>query len=468
MANNEIKDINGYKLCDEKARQDIADIVVPTKTSELTNDSNFITDTEVDTKISNAQLGGESGGAISVNPWKGKVASFLGDSITYGVKTEKKYHEYLKELIGFSTVNNYGMDGSSITSHSNGMCTRYTNIDSASDIIFIFGGTNDFYYNKSLGEWYTVGGNTRTFNTDITTFRGALTTLCLGLITKFPNKQIILMTPIHRNTFSSQQTDMQSNASGLFLEDYVNCIIEAGKIFSIPVIDLYNDSGLFPYNSNNADLYFNVGLNDKLHPNKNGHLKIAKTIEGKLKSILPLDLNYTPEEPPEDPINGETFTIDDYTQTNTTFELDSSGMKVIGNPSKWSGVNLTNLEDGTYELVLPDISLERGQVIWYMYNKSDSDMKVLCIGEGGGENGKKYSLPIINNNPTFIETITLNPILKAGDTIYIEVSGSTQVLKYNETELTTLNDCNTIGACCQHNSDINYPYYLFKSLTKIS
>ena len=28
MADNEIKDINGYKLCDEKAREDIVNIVI--------------------------------------------------------------------------------------------------------------------------------------------------------------------------------------------------------------------------------------------------------------------------------------------------------------------------------------------------------------------------------------------------------------------------------------------------------
>ena len=135
-------------------------------------------------------LGGTGGSTTSVvSPWNGKVASFIGDSITFGVKAEKTYHAYLKELIGFSKVNNYGIDGSSITSHSNGMCERYINVDSTSDIIFVLGGTNDYYQNKSLGEWYEVNGNTRTFNTDITTFRGALNTLCLGLINNFPNKK---------------------------------------------------------------------------------------------------------------------------------------------------------------------------------------------------------------------------------------------------------------------------------------
>ena len=158
-------------------------------------------------------LHGNSSGSNVNSEWSGKVASFLGDSITFGVNTTKVYHQYLKELIGFSVCNNYGIDGASVTNHYNGICTRYNNVASNSDIIFIFGGTNDFYFNKPLGEWYTLNGTTRTLNKDMSTFRGALAEICDGLITKFPTKQIVLMTPIHRFTFNNQQTDLQANAS---------------------------------------------------------------------------------------------------------------------------------------------------------------------------------------------------------------------------------------------------------------
>ena len=165
------------------------------------------------------------------------------------------------------------------------MCTRYSNISSTSDIIFIFGGTNDFYYGKALGEWYTVSGNTRTFNTDITTFKGSLVKICKGLINKFTNKQIILMTPIHRSKFQNQFTDLQSNSQNLFLEDYVEAIKECGKIFSIPVIDLYSESGLYPADENNANLYFSPSVPDLLHPNANGHERIAQLIASKVKLL---------------------------------------------------------------------------------------------------------------------------------------------------------------------------------------
>ena len=263
-----------------------------------------------------------SGGSSSVanSEWIGKVASFLGDSITYGAKTTKIYHQYLKELVGFSTCNNYGVDGASVTNHYSGICTRYNNVASNSDIIFIFGGTNDFYYNEPLGEWYTLSGTTRTLNKDVSTFRGALAEICDGLITKFPTKQIILMTPIHRDRLNSQQTDLEANASGLYLDDYVECVKEAGKIFGIPVIDLNGESGLYPMNTENANVYFHA--NDKLHPNANGHLKIAKVIQGKLRTILPLDVNYTPNVYGDIVLSKTSITMDEGTSSTFTVKLN--------------------------------------------------------------------------------------------------------------------------------------------------
>ena len=53
MSKREFININGIYVCDQTARDSI-----PTKTSQLENDSNFVTDSVVDEKISNAQLNG--------------------------------------------------------------------------------------------------------------------------------------------------------------------------------------------------------------------------------------------------------------------------------------------------------------------------------------------------------------------------------------------------------------------------
>ena len=53
MADREFTNINGIKVCDQIARNSI-----PTKTSQLTNDSDYVTTTQVNQAIDNAQLGG--------------------------------------------------------------------------------------------------------------------------------------------------------------------------------------------------------------------------------------------------------------------------------------------------------------------------------------------------------------------------------------------------------------------------
>ena len=304
----------------------IQDIIskLTTNTNNIKNISSQLenVDNEVNTLKNLIQSGGVSSGGTINYEWSGKIASFLGDSITAGANTTKTYHQYLKELIGFSTCNNYGVNGATITNHSDGICIRYNNVASNSDIIFIFGGTNDFSNNKPLGEWYTLSGTTRTLNKDMTTFRGALAVICDGLITKFPTKQIILMTPIHRLTFGGLESDLQANASGLYLDDYVECVKEAGKIFGIPVIDLNGESGLYPINIENANAYFHA--DDKLHPNADGHLKIARTIQGKLRTILPLNISYTPNVYGEIVLSKTSITMNEGTSNTFTVKLDKA------------------------------------------------------------------------------------------------------------------------------------------------
>ena len=58
---NEIKSINGRKVCDEKAREDIASIVIPSKLSELTNDSGFLTADDINVPTKTSELTNDSG-----------------------------------------------------------------------------------------------------------------------------------------------------------------------------------------------------------------------------------------------------------------------------------------------------------------------------------------------------------------------------------------------------------------------
>lgn len=53
------------------------------------------------------------------------------------------------------------------------------------DLIIVFGGVNDWVTGRNLGN---------IDSTDTYTFYGAMKSLCNGLITKYPNKQIVFFT----------------------------------------------------------------------------------------------------------------------------------------------------------------------------------------------------------------------------------------------------------------------------------
>ena len=80
MANREFDNINGIKVCDQTARDKI-----PTKTSQLKNDSNFVTNNVVDEKISNAQLSGGGTPGVGI---QSIVTYYRASSSSSGVTKE--------------------------------------------------------------------------------------------------------------------------------------------------------------------------------------------------------------------------------------------------------------------------------------------------------------------------------------------------------------------------------------------
>jgi len=166
--------------------------------------------------------------------------SFLGDSITYGLRSEKAYEYFLGELMGAETVNNYGICSSQISTGGTGddstaFVNRYTEIDEDSDLIFIFGGTNDWSHCTELGE---LG------DTDTDTFYGALDTLISSLLEEYPDATLVIATPLHRiderSGFYYNEDGEYVNTNGDSLEDFANAIIEVAKKYGITVVDLYN------------------------------------------------------------------------------------------------------------------------------------------------------------------------------------------------------------------------------------
>lgn len=231
------------------------------------------------------------------NPWFGKRVAYLGDSITdeRQTATQKVYWQYLEELLGIvPTV--YGISGNQ-WNHLQKQIDRLEERQGDDfDAIFIFIGTNDFNAAVPPGEWYTTADEQveilpgefetrrlRTFTTDEQTVCGRINNAMARLKRRYPTKQIILLTPIHRALFRSSSTgriqpdERYSNRIGLFLSDYTARYREIADVWAIPVIDLGSICGLYPVEDAQAR-YFRDPDGDRLHPNSEGQYRMAKAL----------------------------------------------------------------------------------------------------------------------------------------------------------------------------------------------
>lgn len=218
------------------------------------------------------------------NYWYDKSFVCIGDSITAGSGTTKSYWEFLEETLNPLSMKAMGVSGSCVSATSDygtsnsPLINRYTSIPD-SDVITIYMGTNDYGHETPLGTIDDKG--------DIS-FYGALNTIIPGIIAAHPESRLIWITPTHRygrGTSGILGTaftyDYIPNGRGHNLKDYVDAIKAVCERHSVPVIDLFNISGLDPSISEIRSKY----MPDGLHPNAAGHEKIAGIIAASLETL---------------------------------------------------------------------------------------------------------------------------------------------------------------------------------------
>ena len=64
---------------------------------------------------------------------------------------------------------------------------------------------------------------------------------------------------------------------------YVDAVKEAANVWAVPVIDLNSICGLYP-NADSHARYFHDARSDRLHPNAEGHYRMAKALAYQLSS----------------------------------------------------------------------------------------------------------------------------------------------------------------------------------------
>ena len=212
---------------------------------------------------------------------EGKIINFLGDSITeaLGVSDQSKtYYARLKEKYGLKKVNGYGISGTrfaeQITPSEYEFYDRYfaSRVDEMTDAdaVVVFGGTNDFGHGDApIGEFAD-----RTPKT----FYGACHDLFRRLIEKYPGKPIVIMTPLHRR----EEDDVRvKHGVSVTLKTYVNIIREVAEYYSLPVCDMFKNSGM----QQAIPVIKEKFMPDGLHPNDAGHELIAERLGEFLKNL---------------------------------------------------------------------------------------------------------------------------------------------------------------------------------------
>lgn len=237
----------------------------------------------------------------AAHPWQGKRVGFLGDSMTdprnNSKDVPKKYWSYMQEWLGI-TPYVYGVSGRQWNDIPRQAERLKAEHGDSVDAITVFIGTNDFNAGVPLGRWYDEAEGTveaavhgekkayrrmrRTPAMDEGTFRGRMNIGIKRLKELFPDKQIVLFTPIHRARAEFGATNLQpdeswQNLCGEYFDAYVEAVKEAANVWGIPVIDLNALSGMNPMVEAQQP-YFRDPATDLLHPSDKGQRRLALTM----------------------------------------------------------------------------------------------------------------------------------------------------------------------------------------------
>ncbi|HAK42004.1 MAG TPA: hypothetical protein DCM59_03885 [Clostridium sp.] len=194
---------------------------------------------------------------------EGKTLLSLGD----GVSKESTYQEKVKTTLKLKNVTNKSDNGLAM-----GNMSSYINEESLKniDIIIIMAGTNDYTKERILGT-IADGGPVESFYGDVQ-----------AIINKTkevkPEAKLVFLTPLKHGDIEGQSSYPNKNDIGLGLEDYSNAIKEVCNKNSIPVIDLFNKSGIEATNIKEYTVN-NMILNEA------GNEKVAKAISDSLQEI---------------------------------------------------------------------------------------------------------------------------------------------------------------------------------------
>ena len=220
---------------------------------------------EEEAKESNVEVEnqGENQGSEEKFILEGKTLLSLGDGVSKG----SSYQEKVKNLLNLKSVINNSNNGLVMSSMIN-----LINEEALKDIdiIMIMVGTNDYTKGRALGT-INDGGEVESFYGDIQEVINAAKKAK-------PEAKLVFLTPLKHGYIEGQPSYPDKNNIELGLDDYSKAIKAVCDKNSIPVIDLFNESGIEAENIAQYTV-------DNMNLNEAGNEKVAKTISESLQKI---------------------------------------------------------------------------------------------------------------------------------------------------------------------------------------
>ena len=203
----------------------------------------------------------------------------LTDSATLASETSgtKNYVDYVSESLGLD-VTNCGVGGTGYMKTENNFVSRVQTIPMDTEILTVFGSFNDYeYISENLGTLGDAGTDT---------IYGAIYHFINDVYTRCPNVIMGIITPTKWGYLS----EWKDASAAVLCDSYVDALLKTADKWSIPVLDLYHDSGLRPWDSNFAQLYYKDddrnGTANTVHPLDAAHKRyIAPKVEAFIKRI---------------------------------------------------------------------------------------------------------------------------------------------------------------------------------------
>lgn len=213
----------------------------------------------------------------------------IGDSITEkNSRASLNWVDYLNAWCEFKSIKNNGEGGTGILRPSKpdgnykNWYSRLNDYTGTYDLILLMGNMNDYSDPAYLGadKLGKFGDN------DLTTQYGAVNTYLKALMAKYPLARIGWITSTPRQYVDDGSHSIIRNDGYLYglnsvFQDADQAIIDTCQNYSIPVLDLFHESGLAPWIDTNRKTYFSstdTPDGDGVHPNALGQKIIANKI----------------------------------------------------------------------------------------------------------------------------------------------------------------------------------------------